>query len=171
MWVEHRSCVSAYQWLSPFQTSCFDGLYPNPEYLCSQSSQICQVLDTDQKNASITIGAAPISTRTMSWSTNGLPFIMREIIKSKGLLKSVQLWGLLKSVQSWDNREGAWEGSKNDLYNSLTKVLCLRWLNNNGLDVKNSPPFRYYTSFRNDKWTMYCGEIDGISTSRRLGSH
>ena len=73
-----------------FKTSCFDDLYPNLEYLCAQSSEICQILDTDQNNASITVGAAPISTQSMSWSTNALLFIMQEIIKSKGLLKFVQ---------------------------------------------------------------------------------
>ena len=46
-------------------------------------------LDTAQNSALVTIGAAPISVRIISWDTN-TSLIMQEIIETKDLFKFLQ---------------------------------------------------------------------------------
>ena len=61
-------------------SSCFDAS-ANLEYLCLD--QGCWILVTDQNNASMIIGAAPISTQIMPRGIDALFLSMRPIIEAK----------------------------------------------------------------------------------------
>ena len=54
------------------------------EYLPSGSSQSRWIHVTDWKNASMIIGAAPISAQITSWGTDVSLLIMQAIIDTKG---------------------------------------------------------------------------------------
>ena len=69
----NHCCISAYQqWTSPCAASCFDDVSANLEYLCLGSFQSCWIQVIDWNNASMIIGAAPISAQIISWGTDAL---------------------------------------------------------------------------------------------------
>ena len=76
--------------------SCFDDISVKLEYLHLGSSQSCWIQVTDQNNASMIIGAAPISSQIIAWGTNALLLIMRAIIETKGLFKLFKLFFLVR---------------------------------------------------------------------------
>ena len=65
----NHCCISAYQqWMSPFSASCLEDLSANLGYLRFGSSQRRWINVTNRNNASVIIGAAPISARIISWA-------------------------------------------------------------------------------------------------------
>ena len=81
--------ISTYQeWTSVFTQVSFDDISAKFEYLCLGSSQSCCILYTDQSNALVIIGVAPISAWIIWWGIDTLFLIKWTIIETKGLPKS-----------------------------------------------------------------------------------
>ena len=91
----NHNCISAYQqWMSPFSASFLDDISANLGYLRLGSSQRYWINVTDRNNASVIIGAGPISARIILWGTDALLLIMRAIIDTNGFSKSFQWFSL-----------------------------------------------------------------------------
>ena len=74
-------------WLSPFYTSCFDDLRANLQYIClgSRKSVGYQSI-THKRNASVTIGAALIFSRKISWELILFSLSCRQLSRFKASL-------------------------------------------------------------------------------------